>query len=464
MIPQPPPPSVCLIDDDEKDYGPILEALARLGISYIHLTGSSKELRPGTLRGVRVIFTDLHLANNIGKDAASYTANVFKTLLPADTAPTVVVIWSKYADDTIAYNDLPPEDQPTEAELFKATLIEAVPAFKDRLVFCEMKKPKVRDRPKGKEWVKRLKKDITKEIQSVAGFDLLWAWESFVREAGLQLSEHLTALALQIEAGTTPANQPAPTLHDKLQLALRLLVKEQGGPDCTAKTAPLHLATVLAQTLADQLEHSDGLKALGKHGAWLADQTGLPKSSAVAPGLNSLLLTSGPSRKGFPFIPGTIYRFKREDEFNELFGITPTDFLNQCYNGPPARFQEWQNTIKCKPVLIEISPACDVHQGTRRNALLLGGLVLTPSAAKQIKRSEALEILPTISLRWPADTFSKENVMLAFSSRLKVTISARKEPSFLTPWFRVRELPAASLRNWHANHASRVGYVSLRAS
>ena len=136
MIPRLASPSVCVIDDDKKDYQPILEALARLGFAYVHVRGTSGANLPHKqFKGVRLIFTDLHLGNHVGKDAASHTANVFKTLIPADTAPIVVVIWSKYADDPAGRPNQPIDDQPTEADLFKSTLLQAVPSFRDCLVF-----------------------------------------------------------------------------------------------------------------------------------------------------------------------------------------------------------------------------------------------------------------------------------------------------------------------------------------
>ena len=91
-------------------------------------------------------------------------------------------------------------------------------------------------------------------------------------------------------------------------------------------------------------------------------------------------------------------------------------------------------------------------------------MIIASSAQKQVKMSETVEVFPTFSLRWPADNFAKEDVFLVFFSRLKVTIGAATEPGALDPWFRLRYLPTAPLRNWQSSHASRVGYVSLRAS
>src|ERR1700689_4435773 len=110
MIPRLQHRSVCVIDDDEKDYKPILAALDRLGLAYEHVRGiEGTRLRRRRFDGIRLIFIDLHLGNHVGKAAASHTANVFKALVPPDTAPLIVVIWSKYADDPVGGSNLPPE-------------------------------------------------------------------------------------------------------------------------------------------------------------------------------------------------------------------------------------------------------------------------------------------------------------------------------------------------------------------
>jgi hypothetical protein len=124
MIKQLASPSVCVIDDEEEEYRPILAALNEMFVSCVHILGNSLEgLPPQPFKRVQLTFVDLHLSGTVGKDAASHTANVFTKVMSPDTAPIVVVIWSKYAKDLVAQDGVPPEDQDTEAELFKKTLL-----------------------------------------------------------------------------------------------------------------------------------------------------------------------------------------------------------------------------------------------------------------------------------------------------------------------------------------------------
>lgn len=114
MISQLASPSVCVIDDETADYAPILAALNGLYVSSIHLLGTLDSLPPEPFRRLQLVFLDLHLSGTIGKDAASYTANFFRKVVSVNTAPVMIIIWSKYADDKVDAADVPPEDQETE--------------------------------------------------------------------------------------------------------------------------------------------------------------------------------------------------------------------------------------------------------------------------------------------------------------------------------------------------------------
>lgn len=239
------------------------------------------------------------------------------------------------------------------------------------------------------------------------------------------------------------------------------MVHEQGGPDCNSVTCARHLATVLAQTLADQLEHTDALNAFTKHSKWLSDFTNLPKANTIAPSLNSLLLTASPQEHALPFVPGTVYRVRGESGFESAFGIKIRELVDTaCTKKEGPSLEEWR--AKAKPIVIEISPACDVHNGNRRNSLLIAGLILPVSVRANAKRDGAFETLPDFELRWGLADFAAQNAFLLFCGRFKATAKPQREPRWLAPWFRLRELPTTALRNWHSGQASRVGYVSLR--
>lgn len=454
-------PSVCVIDDEKADYENILSALNLLFISSMHLKGDEASLPAAPFTSLRLIFLDLHLDGQLGKNAASHTANVFTRVVSDHTAPVVVVIWSKYANDPVAVDDAPTDDQPTEADVFKETLIGANPEYKDRLIFLEMAKPKPGDRPG--DWIEQLRKQIQDTLAGCEAIDAMWSWEALVRIKSLAVSEEITAIAAKHDAG-----QP---LHDNMKLVMQALTHAQGEADCNQDTSPRHLVAVLAQSLQDQLEHAGDLGSLKQHGQWLSDKSNIPKAGIPSASLaNGFLLTSSLNNGGRPFAPGTIYSISDEQQFEALLSSKFGELRFYCFQKRegediPANTHKqdkaaWDQGVK--PVLVEVSPACDFAQNTRKSALLLAGLIIPASLHSFIKKADAIYTFPTFALRWPVDGFATQDAILTITARYKATVPAASVPNWLTPWFRLRELPITAIRNWHSSHASRVGYISLK--
>jgi len=460
MIEQLASPSVCVIDDDKNDYVYIGDALNELFVSYVWLSGAVDQLPPHPFTRVQLVFLDLHLSNSLGKDAASYTANVFTKIVSADTAPVVVVIWSKYADDKVAQAGVPPEDQETESELFKRTLFEAEPKFKNRLIFLEMDKPK-KDRPA--DWTDRLKEQIKTALGDQSAIGLLWTWDSLVKDANAALMASLTDLAEQTAGGVDTE-----LTDDHLKEVLQRLTRAQSETVVTVENAPGSLVAILSQLLADQLEHGGGGKALSPHGTWLAQAPGSKTKSSLSARTNSFLLIAEPPDALPPYMPGIVYRFTDNAEFCRVFGISTEilekQFCNQQRQNNPERVDTWNTAVR--PVALEISPVCDVTNNKRYHAILIGGVAVPGDRIPhlQTKNNEALLMLPggpTFSLRRPLAGFNSDEVFIALSHRLRVSAKIAPLPPWLVPWFRLRELPTTALRNLHMAYASRVGFVSV---
>lgn len=460
MIPKLASPSVCVIDDDPVDYVPILEALIQIGIGCLHIKGVSQDqLPPAPFKGLRIVFADLHLAGNTGKDAASHAANVFRKVVSPNSGPLLVVIWSKYAGDQMEISDLPEDDQPTEADFFKSAVLEAEPLYEERLIFVKMPKPKPGDRPE--DWTSKLKTDIQSALKGYEACEALWCWEALVRDAAVTITEELTSLVV-----ANPTTEPKEFAED-LKVVLQLLAREQGGPDCSADTSARHLVTVLGQSVSDTLEHSDELMCLADHADWIADKKNIPKDHGFAPKLNGVLLTSSAANSGRAFVPGMVYAVTDPEAFKEKFGEKVRDLSGSCFlkldkrrkNPKPIWTREqWEaNTL---PVLLEISPVCDFHQSTRKQALLVAGMIGPAEGLIHARGGDGHHILPNFNLRWGFETFAAQDVFLVFSYRYKFSLAYKTEPSFIKPWFRLRDLPTAAVRSGHASHSARIGFVS----
>jgi hypothetical protein len=464
MITQLASPSVCVIDDEADDYSSILNALNDLYISAVWIPGTSLDQLPAQpFTKLQLVFLDLHLTNSLGKDAASHTANVFRSVVSADTAPIVVVIWSKYANDPVTETGIPPAEQETESELFKRTLLDAEPKFKNRLLFLEMDKPKKEERPK--DWNARLQQQIAATLGGQPAIGLLWTWDGLVKDANASLMASLTDLAEETAGGVDTE-----LTDDHLKEVLQRLSKAQGESDLSEATAPGHLVAILSQLLTDQLEHAGGRQVLAVDGAWLnATPTGKTKASVTAK-MNGFLLTAECPDGAIPYLPGTVYVENDMESFLSVFG-SDREHLEKTFcklkrsGANSAHIEEWYAAIR--PVMLEISPVCDVAQNKRRNAHLVGGLAVPAAKIGVMKTGgDAWTVLPpsgeaTLALRWPLDGFAADEVKLVFHHSMKVTLNAAAERQWFSPWFRLRELPTTAIRNPHMWHGSRVGYVSV---
>lgn len=447
-------PTVCVIDNEKDDYEPILQALNGLFISAVHIVGTMDSVPAQPFKRLRLIFVDLHLTAATGKDAASHTANIFMRTVSTETAPIVAVIWSKYAKDKVAEDNIPPDDQDTEAEVFKKTLLGAEPKFKNRLIFVEMAKPMLGDRPAREVWTEHLKTEVATALQNHEAVEALWGWESLVADSCSEVTADLTSIAEVAISGTQQS------LKDGLKATLQKLAMTQGEGDFSQQTAPGHLLAVLSGLLIDELEQPDGVARVNQHGPWLHQNPG-----AVGPGfasqMNSVLMASGPSGTTTPFIPGTIFQISDANEFGKAFGATLPSLVDICCKNLANKGDEWRAAVR--PVLIELSPVCDMAQGTRVSALLTGGVIVPSSLKKIVYDKDAFGTLSGVfRMRWPIAGFPEQDVVLAFCHRYRMTLPAANLPAWLQPWFRLRELPTASIRNRGAAYAARVGYVSMQ--
>lgn len=446
-------PAVCVVDDESQDYGPILTALNALHISCVHLTGEVDSLPEKPFCRLRLLFLDLHLSGTVGKAAASYTANVFTRIVPANTAPIVVVIWSKYANDPVQAGDIPPEDQETEAELFRRTVLDAQPGYAGRVIFVQMPKPKPDARPA--DWVSELKAAIADALKDQPAIEALWAWDALVKNAATEVTTALTAAAQTARQGTSTK------LGDALKATVQKLTSAQGEGDLNEQTAPFHMSTVLSQLLTDQLEHADR-SDLAAHGAWLSDPPNPAPATAFSASMNGVLLASDVPPGAAAYAPGTVYRVSDDPAFTAVFGMNLQGLADHCFGRgiTSPQIAGWRTGVR--PILLEISPVCDVAQFKRINATLVAG-VLVPLAMRDLmkKNVPSLSDLPPFKLRWAVPGFVEQNVCLMVSHFFKMSIPAGTVAPWLTPWFRLREIPTASIRNASAAQAARVGYVSV---
>ena len=459
-------PSVCVIDDEKEEYEVILGALNRLCVPAHHIKGTDlNELPAEPFRGVRLVFQDLHLGGEIGKTAASRAANFFTKTVHPESAPVVVVIWSKHTDELVASEE-PEDDQPTVSDLFKEGVLASDDAYKSRLIFIEMKKPQPGDRPESEVWISELVTEINLKLSNAPATSLLWEWEQTVKAAAAKVVDQLVSFS------SCPISTPAQ--DEGMKVLLSCLASAHSEGDLDTQTAPRHVASALSQLLSDQLEHNSPSSRFLTHGEWLKNRHTL--NPAVGASLNGLLMTSESNTDGTAYAPGEVYRIQDEALFTHLFDEKIGILKYECFNPLQANSEEeaeekrkrndaakreWN---KCtEPVFVELSPVCDVaHKGKRTTATLVAGLVAPASFEQYVKRTGAFHALPIFTLRQAGGTLAANTeVIVVINSKYRTALPSKTEEGSLARWFRIRELPTASIRTWLASQIARVGFVSL---
>lgn len=456
-------PSVCVIDDEMEEYEVIISALNKLCVPIHHIKGTEySQLPEKPLQSIRLVFQDLHLGGETGKNAASRAAGFFVGTVSPETAPVIVVIWSKHIDESLDIDGEPAEDQPTVSDHFKKEVLAANPAYESRLIFIEMKKPRAGERPEQEQWIQNLISEIQSKLSSVPATSLLWEWEQMVKTATSKVAEQLVSFSTSVPSTLGSQNEAMMALLSSLASALA-----EG--DLDEQTAPRHISSALSQLLADQLDHDTPSDGFQSHGKWLSQKYSMGAETAV---LNSLLITSECNTDGTSYAPGNVYRIEHKEIFSQLFDQEIGSLKYECFYAPKPESQEekkqlkeiraaWQSCVE--PVLIELSPVCDVaHQGKRITATLIAGLIVPANLKEFVKSTGACHTLPNFTLRKAGGSLAANTeVTLALNSKYRTALPSKSEDQRLVRWFRIRELPTASIRTWLAAQISRIGYVAL---
>lgn len=434
-------PLVCVVDDDPDEYGPILSALNGLGVSALHYSGQDVgELPAVPHESLRLVFMDLHLMGDTGANAASRAASVFQRIVSPKSGPLVVVIWSRFADVEVDHDA--EEESKTEATVFTETLVGDEPAYAGRVVFTTMPKPTGDKRPD--EWVPALQEEIKKSVADKQALDFLWGWESIVREVGRHVSAELTDLAM---------GGPG-SLEDGLRTTLQMLASAEGGVSMTDVSAVDHAYAALGHLAVDQLEHAADREGLEVHGSWLCEDAQGGVSGAV---LNKLLLSGEFTNRG-AFAPGSVFRLSQNAPLETLIGVDRAALIRACAQHPEN--EGWEESAMA--VAVELSPVCDVAQGKRSTAMLVGGVIAPDRLRKNAKQTGAWMMIGAFRVRSLPHGMADEDCILVLSSRHKLTLPCEEVPDWLQGWFRLREIPTTAIRNWFSAQTARVGYASIQ--
>lgn len=446
---------VCVIDDEPEEYCHLIAALNSLGLGCVHVAGDKQEELPEKpFRGLRLVFLDMQLGTLGGADPrviTAHTAHVFSQVVSPESAPVVVIVWTKHRDYLTS---------------FRESLFEAHPGYRGLFFFILLEKP---HDPSALN-AEQLKQAIDGELAKLQPLPLLWGWDALVQQAAWGVTAEICRLAVERaqlavnEDETTESNK----MLDAIRALLRVLIRTQEGKSDTPEGASQALLNVLAPVHFDRLENLPAKPELADAGD-LMQQTVQPSSLDEAVALNSMLLIGAPRTDGQLFRPGTICKIIDADAFKVAFRLSLIDMARHiCSNAVSAndeRLGEW--LAASQPVLLEISPACDYAQKKRPLMRFVAGfLVPLGQYEKQMKQSKddgegALRRLRSVRIR---DLDADKIWLPIFVSWFVFTSPETTATPFLTPVGRLKDPALTDLRNWLSAQSARVGYLSVDPS
>lgn len=441
---------VCIIDDQPTEYERLFKVLTKLGVGYVHVKGDLPSQLPSRPYGaLRLVFLDMHLGgDSLSANTASQTAKVFSKVVSVDSAPILVVVWSKYT---------------SEIDAFRSELYRSKPDYCGRLVFVSIDKPS----DASKIAARKLRKDIIAVLAPLVAIRLLWGWESLAHLAAINASTELSMLAYQRSGPTDALNSvdERSRILGGIKGVLEGLILAEAGKAASPKAAPADLLHALGAIHVDRIESTKEVRLM-KDASGILGTAPVASSAKERAAMNSMLVVGSAETEGHVLKPGTIYELSSPRGVATKLGFTIDELLSQFCTNPvssnAASFATWKS--ECKAILIEISPACDYAQGARRLARLVAGILVPNGRSQDAKyKSECKKDGSIFSLvRFNLinrRTGVSVSMLPILSSRYCLTLPLKKAPKFMKAIGRLRDPALTDLRNWCGAEGSRVGFL-----
>lgn len=178
--------SVVIIDDQINEALPLMNALAKKGVSYSYYDGKGRSYPAKPLDGVRLIFLDMHLDEAAGgatstKNIVSLLVAGISTIVAKNNGPYAVMVWSKHDSqhlkelkDTLLNQDSVP------CKPIAVLNMEKSMCFESQNISTDEKDTNV-------IWVLKdagletIEQNLKKQLETVDAFLLMCNWENGVR-------------------------------------------------------------------------------------------------------------------------------------------------------------------------------------------------------------------------------------------------------------------------------------------
>lgn len=428
-----------VVDDNEAELRALIHALHQIGAPGIGVHyDAAQGVRPELLRGVRVLFLDLHLIGGVQVGGQKKTYDVIVQLLEdginASSGPYVIILWTAHASQ--------------RAE-FEAYLIDRLSIQKRPLAILALDKSAYLVNPSA-EGAERLRKDVTDAIAADSRIHALLLWERDVLAAA---GSTLSALGELVDPkDRTPANYGA-----KLDVLLSVLAAAAVGRDHAERNVRSAINAALAPILSDRIYNQEPDEAAEI--VWKAAVTNLrplPELDArEAAGINTMLHVARPPGENVTSTDwGAVVRLPQAEITD---GATMNRFA--CRRGDllfkvsPAR--DSAGRAASIPVLVRIGAGCDYAQSRPGPIPYVFGVILPFDVRERDKHPKAQFDTPVLMLP-------------GFLGPVRIVVNATFQVSLVadqvSEWpalCRLREGLLMQLTSHCAEYATRPGIVSI---
>lgn len=475
---------VLVVDDNETDGNALIASFSKLGVGALYFRGVPEELPESKLRGLRLLALDMQLQEGLaGDDTATLSPllTLLDRLLADDNGPFIIIGWTNH---------------PGLLNEFKNRFIKLKPLLKP-CFFVRIPKSEVRnDATPAKFDIDKIVRRLEAEMENWTPINLIMRWEQLAHDAASGTTASISGLVVENPSDESPASSNEEIWRKGMVEILGTLARASAGKtiddDSSAVRAlfytlnPIHFDCLdcLSQQASDGSNHSvignvlrsvSPLQDVRKVGALnnmiLLEKT--PHADTVSRPGNVYIL--GELDGKWPFFEMAGIRFGAL--VHDLFDPTSVDKLNE-HTKTTEESQTAQSTTgglveqlsrqrkelmdelknflkkKCKPILVEITPACDFAQRKHVNIRLVAGLLVPHTDICLIKTADFVRKLPVLKLDG-----EPEPQYLFLDAHFLVGICPRDFG--IQPAFRLRKQLLVDIQAWFAAHAARPGYVSL---
>ena len=478
------PPRFIVIDDKKEHFEPIIEAFKEMGTSCNGIQYDEENethLNPIYYKGVRFLFTDLHLNPTGSSDNSHYATiiNILKKVINKESGPYILILWTAYPNKCIEFKNYINEfiTKDTENTHWRPILITSLAKENYGINKESSITP---------EKIKNLQRDIQKILDNTPQLNLLFQWESDIISSAYKTINEIASLNIEIKEENIQSNKDNSQSSSKdgdafytkniikLDTIFSHITKETVGQSHVSsnpkKSFNLSALPILFDNILNSKNHENDTfwnKAITKHTqkTKISDNKDIGKFNRML----HLSLSQNESIEGIDW--GAVIELSEtysKELCENLFQIkTITDLFDKEFNICGTKIN--LESIKIKPILVRVGAACDYAQNKELLIPYIIGYKISSNDFSSSMKDKLNKLDKEQSL-WLSPLFYQENgneELFYILLKLPLKIMLKKDffedkSENITISYRIREQLLTHLIHNIANYSSRVGFNQLR--